>query len=206
MGSSLGGLFTLYAMFQQTELFNRCVLTSPALRWDNGIIYAYEKKYAEKKSPLPVRLFIGIGELEEFVDFQKFIDQLKVRNYAGFELQTRVCENTGHSGSKAEGYTRGLQAVFARPSLKIAPEVLDKYAGVYGLTAEAKIRILRDKDQLVLQFADNTKHVLFAETDKDFYVKGQRLSLHFKTSDTGELSGFLIERFFGEAFAKRLME
>jgi len=38
MGSSFGGLFTLSALLNETELFQRYVLTSPALGWDNEVI------------------------------------------------------------------------------------------------------------------------------------------------------------------------
>ncbi len=53
MGSSLGGLFTLYALFQETSLFNRYVLTSPAIGWDDGVIESYIKNYTPNKSSLP---------------------------------------------------------------------------------------------------------------------------------------------------------
>ena len=46
MGSSFGGLFTLYALFHETRVFNRYVLTSPALGWDGEEIYSDEKRYS----------------------------------------------------------------------------------------------------------------------------------------------------------------
>lgn len=204
MGSSLGGLFTLYAMFHETEVFNRCVLTSPSVRWDNEIIYTYEKNYAEKKSQLPVRLFMAIGELEGVYDFQKFVDHLKGRNYQGLELQTRVLEGIGHSGSKAEGYTRGLQSVFARPSLTVAPPILEQYVGTYQINPEVKIEILKENDHLVALTPDNTKVILHAETEKDFYIRGAYLFVHFEKDDTGKVTGFRLEQFNGEEFVRKV--
>ena len=75
-----------------------------------------EKAYAKRKAQLPARLFMAVGGLEEVAGFQKFVSQLKARKYQGLSLQTRVLENSGHSGTKAAGYARGLQAVFARPA------------------------------------------------------------------------------------------
>ena len=42
-----------YSMFEKPDLFNRCVLTSPALGWTMKS-YTYEKRYAERK-----RLFLS---------------------------------------------------------------------------------------------------------------------------------------------------
>ena len=50
MGSSLGGLFTLYTLFNDPTVFKNYVLTSPAIQWDNGIINSYMEKYSENNS------------------------------------------------------------------------------------------------------------------------------------------------------------
>ena len=205
MGSSLGGLFTLYAMFHETGIFSRYVLTSPSLGWDNGIVYTYEKNYADKNSRLPIRLFMAVGELEGGVaGFQKFVDRLKTRNYGGFDIQTRVLEGTGHSGSKAEGYSRGLQAVYARPSLTINHTILESYIGTYQLNPEITVRILKENDRLVLVAPDSSKINLYAETETDFYVKGIYLFLKMQKNDVGRVTGFHVEQFQGEAFLKKV--
>jgi predicted alpha/beta superfamily hydrolase len=205
MGSSLGGLFTLYAMFHETGTFSRYVLTSPSLGWDNDIVYSYEKNYAEKNLRLPVRLFMAVGGLEGGVAaFQRFVDRLKTRNYGGFDLQTRVLEGIGHSGSKAEGFSRGLQAVFARPSLAIDPAVLQSCVGTYQLNPEITVRILKQNNQLVLVAPDSSRIPLYAETERDFYVKGIYLFLKMQRNDTGKVMGFHVEQFQGEAFLKKV--
>ncbi|MGA9365532.1 MAG: alpha/beta hydrolase-fold protein [Bacteroidota bacterium] len=207
MGSSLGGLFTLYAMFHETELFNRYVLTSPSLGWDNEIIYTYEKAYADQKSQLPVRLFMAVGGYEGGIaSFQKFVDHLKARNYQGLDLQTRVLEGIGHSGSKAEGYARGLQAVFARSALKIAPDTLQLYVGVYQLNPEVRIRVSRENDQLVLYTPDSTRVLMYAETEKDFYIRGAYLFVRFEKNEMGKVTGLHAKQFSGELFLKKVNE
>jgi hypothetical protein len=172
--------------------------------WDNEAIYAGEKNYAAKKSSLPARLFMAVGELEDVAGFQKFADQLKARNYQRLSLQTRVLENTGHSGTKAEGYARGLQFVFARPSLKLAPDILTQYAGVYQLNPETRITISITGDHLVAQVPNNGKMMLHAETEKDFYIPGQYLFAHFKKGDAGRITGFQLEQFAGETFVQKI--
>ena len=204
MGSSFGGLFTLYALFNETELFQRYVLTSPAVGWDNEVIYTYEKNYAEKNSRLPVKLFMAVGKLEEISGFQKFVDHLKARKYKGLSLQTRILENTGHSGTKAEGYTRGLQAVFARPSLKLSRDILTPYIGAYQLNPQVEIKVVEESGRLMALGPDNTKLLLHAETENDFYIPGQYLFAHFKKDATGRITGFQLEQFSGDVFLRKI--
>jgi hypothetical protein len=179
MGSSFGGLFTLYALFHETELFNRYVLTSPSVGWDNGVLYSYEKKYAAENSRLPVKLFTAIGGLEAggVPEFEKFVAQLKSRGYEGLDLRTRVLEGIGHSGSKAEGYTRGLQAVFERPSLSLPHAVLQQYLGKYRVAPEFIVEIVEDHGSLVILAPGNMRIPLFAETERNFYVRGAYMFL-----------------------------
>lgn len=207
MGSSLGGLFTLYALFNETQLFHRYVLTSPALGWDNGMIYTLEKTYAEKNRRLPARLFMAMGGLEAAVgggEFQKFIGQLRSRNYEGLDLETRVLENTGHSGSKAEGYGRGLQAVFARPSLRLSADLLAQYVGRYQVAPGFAVEIVREGDGLVLVAPGNARLPLRAESEENFYCNGIYLLLRFKRNEQGKVAGFDIEQYAGQGFAARI--
>ena len=205
MGSSLGGLFTLYTLFQETTLFNRYVLTSPAIGWDDEVIESYVKNYAPKKSQLPVRLFMAVGGLEgNETAFEKFAGRLKAKKLEGLEIETRVLEGSGHSGGKAEGYTRGLQFVFAKPFVDVDAAVLDQYAGTYQVNPEFKIKVVREENQLVAIAPDNTKLAVLAESEKDFYLKGQYLFIHFKKDDKGKVTGFQLEQFNGQQFVEKV--
>lgn len=62
MGSSLGGLFTLYTLFNHPHIFNKYVLTSPELGWENSITDTYEKNYPSSDSQLPAKLYMTFGE------------------------------------------------------------------------------------------------------------------------------------------------
>ena len=206
MGSSFGGLFTLYALFHETELFNRYVLTSPSVGWDNGILYTYEKEYATKKSGLPIRLFMAVGGLEAggVSEFEKFVAQMKSRGYKDLQLETRVLENIGHSGSKAEGYTRGLQAVFARPSLSLSHSILQQYVGKYRVTPEFIVEMMEDQGGLVILAPGNMRIPLLAETEKNFYVKGAYMFIEFKKNEAGKVIGCEAEQFSGRQFAEKI--
>ncbi len=205
MGSSLGGLFTLYALFQETALFNRYVLTSPAIGWDDGVIESYIKNYAPNKSRLPVRLFMAVGGLEgNESSLEKFTDRLKAKKLEGLEIETRVIAGSGHSGGKAEGYSRGLQFVFTKPFVAVDASILDQYTGTYQVGPDFKIKVVREESQLVAIAPDSSKVAVLAESEKDFYLKGQYLFIHFKKDDKGKVTGFQLEQFNGQQFVAKV--
>ncbi|AHM58863.1 esterase [Flammeovirgaceae bacterium 311] len=204
MGSSMGGLFTLYALFTDTELFDRYILTSPASSWDNGVIYTHEKAHAARSENLPVRLYMAHGELEGNLDgFHKLIAQLESRNYKGLQMKTKILEGIGHSGTKAEGYTRGLQHVYAKPALSLKSEILDQYVGTYRTSQGQNINIASENNQLILIYPNNFKQILLAETDHNFYIKGQFMQLEFK-KEAGRVSGLQVQGFSGGEFLKKV--
>jgi predicted alpha/beta superfamily hydrolase len=113
MGSSFGGTFTLYTMFAEPGLFHGYVAGSPIVMFGNRDIFKQEAAYAREHQELPVRLFLGVGELEEIVGpVQEFMQVMSERAYDGLEMETRVIEGERHAGNKPEVYNRGLRFVF----------------------------------------------------------------------------------------------
>ncbi len=204
VGSSFGGLFTLYAMFHETATFNRYILTSPSLQWDNDILSTYNKEYAQRTKELRARVVMGIGGYENVPAFEAFVDKLKGENYKGFELETRVLDGFGHSGGKAEGYSRGLQFVYAKPAVKVDPKVLDQYAGEYEVNPQMRFTVERDGDRLVAIGPDDQKMTFYAESDKDFYIKGTYLLVHFQKDESGKVVGCQVEQYGGASYVKKV--
>lgn len=113
MGSSLGGLFTLYAMFTEPSLFWGYLAGSPDFTWDNDFLVKQEADFATKHKNLPVRLFVGVGGAEELVTpGVSFVRSFSARNYDGLHWDARVIEGEGHAGVKPEFYNRGLRFLF----------------------------------------------------------------------------------------------
>jgi predicted alpha/beta superfamily hydrolase len=114
-GNSLGGLFTLYAMYEKPDVFNKYIAISPAVVWDDNYMLKVDDRYAKGHDSLPVRLFLSQGgdEYRPFrqpiVDFQM---KLADRNYKEMAFLNYTIEGERHSGVKSEGYSRGLRWVF----------------------------------------------------------------------------------------------
>jgi len=198
MGSSLGGLFTLYTMFHETELFTRYVLTSPALGWDNNVVNTYEESFHSKHDRLPARVFMAISSLEGIdKKFGQFVEQMKSRNYRDLHMEIRVLEGMGHAGSKPEGYTRGLQSVFARTSKTLEPSVLNALVGKYRLNPQIAVSILKEDGHIALVTPDSVKLDLQADSDNDFYIRGMYLFIKFHRNAAGAVTGARVEQFQG---------
>jgi len=113
MGSSLGGLFTLYTMFTEPALFSAYVSASPAVTYGAPFAFKQEADFAAHHHELPTRLFLSVGAIEELAGpVQDYAKILRSRSYQGLKLETRVIEGERHSGVKPESFNRGLRFVF----------------------------------------------------------------------------------------------
>jgi predicted alpha/beta superfamily hydrolase len=113
MGNSLGGLFTLYAMFTKPSLFSAYVASSPAVTYASRGSFADEARFAKAHRELPVRLFIGVGAEEPLAaPVKEMIDSIRSRHYRGLAFDARVIADERHSGNKPETYNRGLRFIF----------------------------------------------------------------------------------------------
>jgi predicted alpha/beta superfamily hydrolase len=190
MGCSLGGLFTLYTLFTHTDMFTGYAAASPAVGWDKEVLNKYEKLFAEKKLTKPVRVYITVGDVEKEKNaFEKFADKMHSRNYPNVSLRSKVLENTGHSGTKSETYSRGLQFVYERNRLKLSDDALNKYVGTYELNKSNKVEIKKEDGQLVWYYAPKNKFILYADTEQHFYATHEFFNVYFKTAN-GKIEGF----------------
>lgn len=204
VGCSLGGLFTMYTLFTHPEMFNRYVAASPAFTWDNKILYKYEEQYHANKSNPPARLFMCVGGVETSVpDYKKLTSFLENRHYSNLQIESKVLDNTGHSGTKGIGYEKGLQFVFARPSVKLSASVLQPYAGIYEMNDGSRITITLENNSLVA-LASGAKINLLAASETDFYTKAFFLKIHFEKDADGKVSGFRLEQYGSNQFVKKI--
>jgi len=204
MGCSLGGLFTLYALFTHTDMFNGYAAASPAVGWDKEVLYKYEKEFAEKRSANPLRVYMTVGDVERGrPTFERFAAQMASRNYASVALKSKVLENTGHSGTKSETFGRGMQYVFEKPKLNLDAAVLNKYVGSYQSSTGSKIDIKNEDGKLALYFSPINKYVLYSASETDFYATSEFFNLEFR-NEGGKLSGFQFNRYNNSQFMTKI--
>ncbi len=204
MGCSLGGLFTMYTLFTHPMMFNRYIAASPAFTWDNNVLYQYEKKYHDNPSNPKAKLFMCVGGVETSAPaFQKLTQFLSDRHYNNLQVENRVLDNIGHSGTKGEGYERGLQSVFGRPSLSLSQEQLRPYIGTYQLDNGMQININEEKGSLLFS-SGNESHTLLASSDTDFYLTSSFFNIHFIKEKDGSVKEFHLNRYGSSERAEKV--
>ena len=117
MGHSWGGLFALYALFEQPQLFQRCIAGSADLPHAQGYLLRAEAAFAQQQRSFPVNLYMAFAE-QELNDYNlpfvtPFVDRLKQRNYAGFKFTYETIPTCTHGGALPGAYSAGLYTVFA---------------------------------------------------------------------------------------------
>ena len=120
-GASLGGLFTLNALYTQPELFQGYVAATPAVLVAEDYLNQQEEAFARAGKPVSVRLYATAGG-NEWPDFLsailRFNARIADRAYPGMAYDFRIIDGERHAGMQLESYTRGLRFVFA----PLAPE------------------------------------------------------------------------------------
>jgi predicted alpha/beta superfamily hydrolase len=120
-GSSLGGLFTLHAMYAKPQLFQGYIAASPAVVVGNDWIIGRAKAYAASGKPIKARLYVTGAEYEWpgfLAGIQRYQALLPDLKHPGLVFQNRTIDGERHAGTKAESYTRGMRFVFE----PLAPE------------------------------------------------------------------------------------
>lgn len=183
MGSSYGGLFTLYTLFTQPNLFNGYVPTASASGWDNDILYSYAKGLKHKKLTRPIKLYSAIGEFDSLISaFDDLESYFKTQHFKDVSFRFERIKGLGHASVKAAANTWGLHYVFAKENVVLSKHQLTQFVGLYrSKTTNILIEVLLQKGQLMLQLESN-KHSLLASSVQKFYQLGERFEVVFDSS------------------------
>ena len=120
-GASLGGLFTLYSMYTQPQLFQAYVAATPAVILGNDWLLGYDDTFAKSAKPLNARLYVtgGGNESPGFLGgILRYNQRISSRKYQGLQYEFRVIDGERHAAMQFESYVRGLRFAFA----PLAPE------------------------------------------------------------------------------------
>lgn len=123
-GASMGGLFSLFAMYEEPRLWQGIIAVSPVVEWDHCWLFHRESQlraqvmgnnYDTSKYDFLPRLFMSVGGAEDapFIGgIKAFNEIISSAGYANFEHEFRIIEGEGHASNCPESYTRGLRFIF----------------------------------------------------------------------------------------------
>lgn len=115
LGHSLGGLFSSYALLHNQGLFQRFVIGSPSLWWDERVMFKLEEKYAATNKALPVRAFLSAGGKDTDrvkAAFEDFVAVLEKRQYADFDWEWHIFPGETHMSVVPATVSRGLRSIY----------------------------------------------------------------------------------------------
>lgn len=128
-GHSYGGLFGAFVLLTRPAMFQRYILSSPSLWFDQHVIERIEADYASAHADLDARVLLSIGAHETpasdapfaarndmVAHTQAFADRLRGRGYPGLQLETRVVPDEDHLTVYPAMLTRALLALFPNGS------------------------------------------------------------------------------------------
>ena len=189
-GTSLGGLFAIYSLFHEPTLFNKYIIASPYVGFDNNLVFKYEREFAKRNNTLNAKIFYCLGEYEVSVgslgDVTGFFNQLKGSKYKGLVLKSMIINNMGHSGTSTVGGIMGLQYIYSKPDIILDNSLLDQCVGHYVMGGTDTTVVTRLGNHL---FAKNSNQnaKLFAESPEKFYVKGINAVIEFKRNSRNKV-------------------
>lgn len=117
-GYSFGGLFGVYTLFKYPHMFNRYLLLSPSLWWNNKIVFTYMPEEID----LPIDLYMTTGELENvkehygqsMLDQQKELEELLItKKFNHLNMKFEIQENETHRTVFGTGFTKGLRFIYS---------------------------------------------------------------------------------------------
>jgi predicted alpha/beta superfamily hydrolase len=117
-GYSLGGLFATYTLFTEPDMFNRYIIGSPHLLWDNFRIFDVQEEAFEKFDDINANVFISVGSEEDeetyFTPIDEMVTRITEKGYKSLKLDTKVFDGGTHLICPPEALSYGLVSVFGK--------------------------------------------------------------------------------------------
>jgi predicted alpha/beta superfamily hydrolase len=114
-GHSLGSLFVLYALWQESPFFTHHLASAPSIWWDNRSILQLAAERHQQNPTLESRLFLSVGEADTAsmtADLTLLEQQLRDRPFAGLQVVSRRFPGRTHFNVMPDAFQAGLTSLF----------------------------------------------------------------------------------------------
>lgn len=114
VGWSFSGLFCAYAAVEKPELFNAHLCISPAVWWDNDLVY---EKMKDARFDLPKRMVLTLGSGESgglvYESSKRLLKLMQENPSIGISVGHFEIADVGHTWGVAAAMDKGLQNLFS---------------------------------------------------------------------------------------------
>jgi D-alanyl-D-alanine-carboxypeptidase/D-alanyl-D-alanine-endopeptidase len=97
-----------------------------------------------------------------------------------------------------------LQPATVRKEVAVNPEILDRYTGKYELAPTFILTITREGNRLFLQATGQPRFELFAEGERDFFLKAVDAQITFEVDSQGRATRLILHQSGAHQPAKRI--
>jgi predicted alpha/beta superfamily hydrolase len=162
LGHSFGGLFGAYVLTHEPELFQKYVLGSPSVMWDNEAGLRWEAEYAAAHKELRARVYAYVSEYEDESIMKgptrRFCKALRNRHYVGLDFVDFVIVPDEIHVSAILGSTEhALRKLYAPRPVSLPAETLQRYVGNWKASEEPLWSIRLDLDRLFVEIPSYSK-------------------------------------------------
>lgn len=114
---SLAGVLALYSMLRSRPVFDKYLLCSPFVGWDDKVIFRVEENCAARNRTLPAEMFMAVSGEEPTPSYRdeilEFRDTLRGHDYEGFRLGFADYGQDNHFSVWSKAFIDGLVYLFA---------------------------------------------------------------------------------------------
>jgi len=193
-GTSFGGLYTHYALFNANDLFHNYIICNPSYWYDNEWSYKNEENYFKKNNSLNANVYLVSGSLDNVKAHDKMAKQIKSRNYKNLNFESHISEGFGHGGAKAEGYAKGLLHVFKIRGITLPKEQLQKYTGTYEIRPDQRVSLIIHEGHLAIkEFRGDVNIPIYTISENKFSLEGRYRTFEFNKNDAGKVISITVE-------------
>ena len=194
-GTSYGGLFAHYVLFNQPSLFNGYVINNPSFGWDNDYSYKLEEEYYRNNKSLNAKVIFFTGEYDNGkTNTTRMCDQMKRHQYTNLNLDFREVENMGHLGGETEALSQGMRFIYKRPTILLPEDELKEYCGTYQVRNYMLEIVIRDGELTLIHKSGPEGVKIQAISKSEFAVSEKYLDFHFNRNEEGKVISFFHQR------------
>ncbi|MFL0811520.1 MAG: hypothetical protein K6L76_13965 [Agarilytica sp.] len=122
-GHSLGGLFGLHALFASTDSFDKYLISSPSVWWNDKSIVQTVEAFIDANDDLVKRVHLVVGGderpedptaegvIDMVADMKEIYWKLKMRHFPGLQISQKVYHNEGHVSVVIPSYYYGMRTL-----------------------------------------------------------------------------------------------
>jgi uncharacterized protein len=116
-GHSFGGLFAAYTLLHSPDTFQRYLMSSPSLAWDDGLLVRQAGGIVSGAGPIRARIYSAFGAEEPESDiaaWREFFATLESSGHPGLSTRAVLVPDADHMTIWPTAFVRGMAYLYGR--------------------------------------------------------------------------------------------